>query len=105
MKRVRLVGVLVAALPLAGCGNKGPLIRPPAGASDMPGATAPAPAGSFALPPGNATVMPPSASTLAPDTPIQLRDDATDSHDDADATPTPPVDGTQDDDGTPGTPR
>jgi predicted small lipoprotein YifL len=68
MTRARLVAcLLVAALPLAGCGNKGPLIRVP-DAVDLPpaesAATMPAAAGTLVFPSDNGTVAPPSASTI-----------------------------------------
>ena len=84
MTRVRLVAVaLFAALPLAGCGNKGPLILNPE-PQEMPEGMA-APASSVA-PSSGATVMPAPATTVAPPS-------AT--------TTAPPADS----DGTPGTPR
>ncbi|MCC8362898.1 lipoprotein [Lysobacter sp. A6] len=71
MNRNRLMAaLLVAALPLAGCGNKGPLIRVPnveGGPPEMPAADTtvmPADNGSIVLPAESGTVMPPSASTV-----------------------------------------
>jgi len=61
MNRVHLVAVaLFAALPLAGCGNKGALILNPE-PQEMP----PEVAASMA-PPSSATVAPPSSTTIAP---------------------------------------
>jgi predicted small lipoprotein YifL len=65
-----MAALLVAALPLAGCGNKGPLIRVP-DIQGGPPATAPVTVfpednGSIALPADNGTVMPPSAGTVMP---------------------------------------
>jgi hypothetical protein len=65
-----MAALLVAALPLAGCGNKGPLIRVPdieGGPPEMPAApatTLPEDNGSIVLPADNGTVMPPSPSTV-----------------------------------------
>jgi predicted small lipoprotein YifL len=99
MNRLRLAAVLVAALPLAGCGNKGPLTLAPQTEAPPP---TPAQAASEVLaePPSTSTV---SAPPDPVDTPVdvELRDDTLDSHDDADATPTPP----EESDGTSGTPR
>jgi len=71
MNRTRLMAaLLVAALPLAGCGNKGPLIRVPdiqGGPPEMPTAPStvfPEDNGSVVLPAETSTVMPPSASTV-----------------------------------------
>ena len=99
MNRLRLAAFLLAALPLAGCGNKGPLTLAPQ--SEAPPPT-PAQAASEVLsaPPSTSTISPPP-DPAAPAVDVQLRDDALDSHDDADATPTPP----EENDGTPGTPR
>ena len=61
MNAVRLVAVaLFAALPLAGCGNKGQLILNPE-PQEMP----PEVAASMA-PPSSATVAPPPATSIAP---------------------------------------
>ena len=89
MSPVRLAAVaLVAALPLAGCGNKGPLILNPE-PQEMP----PQMAASMA-PPSAASVAPSSAATVAPPSPTSvLPPPAT--------TTAPPADT----DGTPGTPR
>jgi predicted small lipoprotein YifL len=38
LQRLVLAAALVACLPLAGCGNKGSLVRPPAAADDAPAA-------------------------------------------------------------------
>jgi predicted small lipoprotein YifL len=69
MNRVRLVSLaLVAVLPLAGCGNKGPLIlapQPQGNPPPMPAATQPAAADTFGLPSAT-TVVPPSGSTIFP---------------------------------------
>ena len=69
MTRARLVAAaLFAALPLAGCGNKGPLILTPEPQSpppEMPMTTAPASDASIVLP-SAATVAPPPATTTAP---------------------------------------
>ena len=94
-RTLRLAALLAFVLPLAACGNKGPLLLPPASGNAPP----PAPAAD-ALPP-ETTVMPAPGVSVAPGTSVELRDDALDSHDDADATPPP----TEDNDGTPGTPR
>ena len=74
-----MAALLVAALPLVGCGNKGPLIRVPdieGGPPEMPAAdttrlpaengsiVVPADNGTVVLPADSGTVMPPSASTV-----------------------------------------
>jgi predicted small lipoprotein YifL len=89
---VLMAALLVAALPLAGCGNKGPLIRVPdvqGGPPEMPAestSTMPVDSGSIVLPADNGTVMPPSASTVPDAAPDVAPDTGTE-------------------DGTPGTPR
>ncbi len=77
MTRVRRIAVaLFAALPLAGCGNKGQLIlnpepqeMPPEVAASMAppssATVAPAPATSV-VPPATTTTAPPAATTTAP---------------------------------------
>jgi predicted small lipoprotein YifL len=94
MNRSRLLAasLLVAVLPLAGCGNKGPLTMQSTGGSAPP----PTP-----MPAQDASVMPAPSVSVAPGASVELRDDALDSGDDADATPPP----TDSNDGTPGTPR
>ena len=93
---VLMAALLVAALPLAGCGNKGPLIRVPdvqGGPPEMPAestSTMPVDSGSIVLPADNGTVMPPSASTVPDAVPADVPADV-------------PATGTED--GTPGTPR
>ena len=83
MTRVRLIAVaLFAALPLAGCGNKGPLILNPEPQEMPEGMAAP----SSIAPPSSATVVPSAATSIAPPS----------------ATTTAPP---ADTDGTPGTPR
>ena len=99
--RLRLAAFLIAALPLAGCGNKGPLTLQPQGESPPP---MPAEAASQALagaesvaapaavtgPPdptqSSQTVAPPAASTVAPP---------------PTSTVAPPADASDDDAGTP----
>ncbi|MUV13424.1 LPS translocon maturation chaperone LptM [Noviluteimonas gilva] len=84
MTRARLIAVaLFAALPLAGCGNKGPLILNPE-PQEMPEGMAASTAS--VAPSSSATVMPAPAATVAPPS----------------ATTTAPP---ADTDGTPGTPR
>ena len=93
MNRSRLLAasILLAALPLAGCGNKGPLTMQSVGESSPP----------TPMPAPDTSVMPAPGVSVAPGASVELRDDALDSADDADATP-PPADSN---DGTPGTPR
>ena len=81
--RLRLAAILLAALPLAGCGNKGPLTLapqpagPPPSPADVasdaiaPMASVVAPAAATVSPPAyptqsSETIVPPSASTVAP---------------------------------------
>lgn len=61
-----LAVLLALTLPLAACGNKGPLVRPgtPARAHASP-LGAPAPSEETA-PPSDSTVAPPADSTVAP---------------------------------------
>lgn len=89
MNAVRLVAVaLFAALPLAGCGNKGQLILNPE-PQEMP----PEVAASMA-PPSSATVALPSSSTIAPPPATSIAPPPA-------TTTAPPADS----DGTPGKPR
>jgi predicted small lipoprotein YifL len=89
MNRLRLATLLLAALPLAGCGNKGPLTLQPQ--SEAPPPT-PAQAASEMLPEAS-TVAPPAASTVtAPADPTGSSETIV----------PPPAEGH---DGTPGTPR
>lgn len=69
MTRVRLVAVaLFAALPLAGCGNKGPLILTPEPQEPPPSlpVASSAPAASSVALPSSTTIAPPAATTTAP---------------------------------------
>jgi predicted small lipoprotein YifL len=67
-----LIAVLIAlTLPLAGCGNKGPLVRPgnpmPPPTDTMPSDSSTAlPASSTVAPPADSTVAPPAAGSTAP---------------------------------------
>jgi len=69
MTRVRLIAVaLFAAMPLIGCGNKGPLIltpEPQEPPPSMPVASSVAANSSIALP-SSTTIAPPAATTTAP---------------------------------------
>ena len=92
MTRVRLVAVaLFAALPLAGCGNKGPLILNPEPQEMPEGMVAPT---SSIAPPSSATVFPPSSTTVVPSAATSIAPPSA-------TTTAPPADT----DGTPGTPR
>lgn len=53
MRRALIVPVLLAAAALAGCGNKGPLVRPAAPAPASSSAALPAPAASVAPAPAS----------------------------------------------------
>ena len=91
MTRVRLVAVaLFAALPLAGCGNKGPLILNPEPQEMPEGMAAP----SSIAPPSSATVFPSATSTVLPSAATSIAPPSA-------TTTAPPADT----DGTPGTPR
>jgi len=57
--------LLLAVLPLAGCGNKGPLILAPAPPEGAPPAAMPA-EGESVAPPSSSTVAPPPEPTAAP---------------------------------------
>ena len=84
MNRACLAAALViAASALAGCGNKGPLIRVP-DAVEMPSPEEVPAAPSTMVPAESSTVVPASAATV--DVPVQAQPEPTD-------------------DGTPGTPR
>jgi len=71
--RIAVIGALVAALGLAGCGRKGGLDPPPGataadpGAAPPPGATAAAPG---PPPPASPDALPPSTQPLPRRTPI-----------------------------------
>ena len=92
MTRARLAAVaLFAALPLAGCGNKGPLIQNPE-PQEMPPEVA-ASVASMA-PPSGTTVYPAPAASVAPTPATSVAPPAA-------TTTAPPADT----DGTPGTPR
>ena len=100
MTRVRLVAVaLFAALPLAGCGNKGPLILNPEPQEMPEGMVAPT---SSIAPPSSATVFPPATSTVFPPSSTTVLPSAATSIAPPSATTTAPP---ADTDGTPGTPR
>ena len=89
-----LATCLVAALPLAGCGNKGPLILAPGGAGSPP----PDP---VEVPAEVVTVAPAAASTV-PSTPETETDPAPEPAPESDAPPAEPPAST---DGTPGSSR
>jgi predicted small lipoprotein YifL len=93
MNILRPAFLLLLVLPLAACGNKGPLVLAPK-PQEIPTPTEPMPA-------APASAMPAPGVSVAPGTSVELRDDALDSHDDADATPPP----TEDNAGTSGKPR
>ena len=88
-----LATFLVAALPLAGCGNKGPLILAPGGAGSPPPDPVETPVAS--------TVAPAAASTV----PSTLELDTAPTPAPEPATEPPPAEPPVDTDGTPGTPR
>jgi predicted small lipoprotein YifL len=96
MKKIPIMFAASAALSvalLAGCGNKGPLVRPadiPPPAEAMPG-TAPA-TDDATLPDLTPPAQPPVTDTVAPAPASDAADatDATDATDAADATTTPP---------------
>ena len=94
MKPIRTVFLLLLVLPLASCGNKGPLLLAPEPqtAPEMP---------ADAMPAEPASTVPAPGVSVGENASVELRDDALDSHDDADATP-PPTEGNN---GTPGKPR
>ena len=83
-----LATLLVAAMPLAGCGNKGPLILAPGGAGSPP----PDP---VEVPAEAATVAPAAAATVP----------STMDAEPAPESETPPAEPPADTDGTPGNPR
>ena len=71
MNRLLLAVLLALTLPLAACGNKGPLVRPgnpmPPPTDTMPSDTLPAPPpDSSTAPPAGSTVAPPADSSTAP---------------------------------------
>ena len=69
MTRARLIAVaLFAALPLAGCGNKGPLILTPEPQEPPPSMPvgSSVPASSSIVLPASTTIAPPAATTTAP---------------------------------------
>jgi predicted small lipoprotein YifL len=94
MKLIRTASLLLLVLPLASCGNKGPLLLAPEpqAAPEMPAEPMPA---------APASTMPAPGVSVGEGASVELRDDALDSHDDADATP-PPTEGNN---GTLGKPR
>ena len=60
MNRIPLAVLLALTLPLAACGNKGPLVRPGSAPEGLP------PAPSSVAPPASSTIAPPAPSTVAP---------------------------------------
>jgi len=102
--RLRLAAFLIAALPLAGCGNKGPLTLQPQGESPPPTASAVATDAHA----GAQSVMAPAATSVVAPAAVSGPPDPTGSSQTI-APPTastvtpPPADDA--DDGTTGTPR
>ena len=96
--RLRLAAFLIAALPLAGCGNKGPLTLQPQSEAPPP---MPAQAASDMLP-GAATVAPPAASTVTAPPAASTVTAPADPTGSSETVVPPPAEGH---DGTPGTPR